>query len=152
MKVRIEKDESIKEDEIIIRCKEINDNIRNLQQYINDASGKVLSIAYYKDNQEFFFPVEMILFFETDDDMVYAHTADEAYKVKFRLYELEKSLSKDFVRISKSAVINVRYINSIDRNLTSASLITFFKSYKQVYVSRFYYKGLKQRLDERRSL
>jgi len=38
---------------------------------------------------------------------------------------------------------------TINRNLASASLIQFYKSHKQVYVSRRYYKNLSERLTER---
>jgi len=67
------------------------------------------------------------------------------------LYELEEMLPNNFVRVSKSTILNVNQIYSINRNLTSSSLVQFYKSYKQVYVSRNYNKILKQRLEERRN-
>lgn len=71
--------------------------------------------------------------------------------IKYRLYELEEILPKYFVRVSKSTILNVNQVYSIDKNITSSSIIKFSKSYKQVYVSRNYYKILKQRLEERRN-
>lgn len=47
--------------------------------------------------------------------------------------------------------LNVNQVYSINKNITSSSIVQFYKSYKQVYVSRNYYKVLKQRLEERRS-
>ena len=151
MKIRIDLDENATEEEIIIKCRSIDERIGKIQKYIKDISSQAPAIGFYKENQEYFFPVDKIIFFETDDEMVYAHTADDAYRVKFRLYELEEFLPKNFVRVSKSAILNVIHVYSVDRSVTASSLITFFKSHKQVYVSRFYYKTLKLRLDERRN-
>jgi len=150
MKVRIDVREDC-EEEIVIKCRKADEDILRIRQYIMDMPQKMPDITYYKENHhEYYMPVGDVMFFETDDETVYAHTADDAYRVKFKLYELENFLPADFVRISKSTIINVRHINSIERNIASASLIKFYESYKQVYVSRFYYKNLKQRLKERR--
>jgi len=89
------------------------------------------------------------LFFETGHDGVYAHTAADAFKTEFKLYELQEMLPEKFVRVSKSAIVNIVHILSISRNLASSSLIRFQRSHKQIYVSRFYYKDLKHKLNER---
>lgn len=150
MKVRIELIEDLQEDEIIIQCRGFNDDIQKIQQSIMEIVARAPAITYYKNSQEYFVKSESILFFETDGETVFAHTAEDAYRVKFRLYELEQLLPQAFVRVSKSTILNIRQIYSIDRSITSSSLITFMKSHKQVYASRMYYKNLKQRLDERR--
>lgn len=69
-----------------------------------------------------------------------------------KLFELEEILPRKFVRVSKSAIVNVKHIYSVERNITSASLICFAGTHKQLYASRSYYKLLKLRLGERRFL
>lgn len=69
-----------------------------------------------------------------------------------KLFELEEILPRKFVRVSKSAIVNVKHIYSVERNITSASLISFAGTHKQLYASRNYYKLLKLRLGERRFL
>ncbi len=150
MKIRIELDAHISEDELVIRCRQIDETVKKIQQYASEISSRAAMLIYYKNNQEYYLPNEDILFFETDEGGVYAHTTDDVYRIRQRLYELEDILPQDFVRISKSAIINVRHILSISRNLSASSQIQFHKSHKQVFVSRYYYKTLKQRLDERR--
>jgi DNA-binding LytR/AlgR family response regulator len=93
--------------------------------------------------------VEDVLFFETEGERIYAHTTNDSYIVKYRLYELENILHRHFVRVAKSAIVNIRQIYSINRNLTTSSLISFFDSHKSIYVSRSYYLQLRKRLDER---
>lgn len=150
MKIQIEVDEEIREDEVIIRCSEINSTIQKIQEVIKQSSQKV-NLTFYKDNMEYYLQLKTILFFETSGNGIDAHTLEETYKVKNKLYELEEILPDNFVRVSKSTIVNINHIHSIDRNITSSSLIQFNKSYKQVYVSRIYYKQLRQRLGERRN-
>jgi DNA-binding LytR/AlgR family response regulator len=149
VKIRIETVEGLSEDEVIIRCGRVDDTIKRIHDYIKQQSLLQTGFTFYKQNQEYYFPLEEVLFFETDDERVYAHTADDAYQIKYRLYELEQLLPRCFVRASKSTIVNSRQVYSIDRNLTSSSLLKFINSHKQVYVSRHYYKQLKQRLNER---
>ncbi|OYO43052.1 hypothetical protein CG709_20430 [Lachnotalea glycerini] len=47
-------------------------------------------------------------------------------------------------------MLNVNQIYSISRNLTASSIVQFQNTHKQVYVSRYYYKLLKQKLEEKR--
>ena len=150
MKIRIEIDENLEEDEVTIKCKEINQTIKRVQQSISSAN-LIPKLIFYKNDTEYYLNINDILFFVTSENSVEAHTEKEVYKIKYRLYELEEMLPNNFVRVSKSTILNVNQIYSINRNLTSSSLVQFYKSYKQVYVSRNYNKILKQRLEERRN-
>lgn len=150
MKIRIEIDEFADEDEVIIKCRELNNNIKKIQQSIMQYSTSV-NLNFFKDNTEYYIPISSVLFFEASEREITAHTADDLYRIKNKLYELEKILPCNFVRVSKSAILNIDHIYSVEKNITSASLVKFNKSHKQLYVSRNYYKNLKQRLDERRT-
>ncbi len=151
MKIRIELSEDQKEDEVLIRCKQVDEKIQKIHRYILDQASSGLQIVFYKENQEFYFSLDEILFFETESPHIYAHTTNDAYRIKYRLYELEQLLSKSFLRASKSTIVNIRQVYSITRNITASSLIQFKNSHKQIYVSRLYLKELKQRLNERSS-
>lgn len=151
MKIQIEVMENLIEDEVIIRCGRVDDSIRKIHQYILEQSSLSPKITFYKQNQEFYFPLDDVLFFETEGEYIYAHTADDAYRIKYRLYELEEILPRYFVRAAKSAVVNTLRIYSITRNLTASSLVKFANTHKQVYVSRSYYHELRQRMNERSS-
>ena len=151
MKIRIEIDDSAEEEEVIIRCKALNGTIRRMQQTLTELT-KTPDLAFYKDNIEFFLDIHDVLFFETAGTVIDAHTADQVFQVRSKLYELEQMLPSNFVRVSKSTILNVAHIYSIEKNITASSVVKFSKSHKQVYVSRNYYKVFKQRLDERRKL
>lgn len=149
MKVHIEVDDSIPYDEVLIRCGRADENIRNICQLILEHGETEPNITFYKENREYYFSLQNILFFETEGEHIYAHTEDDAYLIKYRLYELEDILPRRFVRVAKSTIVNTAKIFSITRNITSSSLIQFAGSHKQVYASRYYYTDLQQQLQER---
>lgn len=151
MKIRIEIEENLEEDEVIIKCKELSKTVQKIQQEISDIMATKQKLCFYKENSEYYLPLESILFFETSENKVNAHTIDDIYQIKYRLYELEEILPSNFFRISKSTIVNIDKVFSISRSLASPNIIQFNKSYKQVYVSRYYFKELNIRLAGRRN-
>lgn len=148
MKVTIQLDPNSKEEEVIIRCRELTPEIAQLQKSISEHGGRI-NLTFFKDGAEYFFPIDNILFFETGDRSVDAHTVSDIFQIKYKLYELEELLPRTFIRVSKSTILNTSRIYSIDKNITSSSVVSFEGTHKQIYVSRSYFKALKQRLDER---
>lgn len=150
MKIRIEVDEKIKEDEVIIRCSELNYQIQNIQKALANTVSQKSQITFYKNNIEYYIYLEEVLFFETEGSSISAHTVDNVYQVKYKLYELEEILPTYFMRVSKSTIVNINHIYSITRNITASSIVEFKKTHKKVYVSRHYYKQLSLKLLEKR--
>lgn len=149
MKIRIEVEEGLGEVEVVIRCGSVDEEVHGVHSLLLAQGRPAPEIVFFKGNQEFYFPLDEVLFFETDGEAVYAHTRDDAYLVKFRLYALEETLPKHFARAAKATIVNTRQIYSITRELASASLVRFSGTHKQIYVSRHYYGALKQTIRER---
>lgn len=145
MKIRIDVDESNTE-ELIIKCKKITDEITSILNLLKNDSKKII---FYKDNTEYYLELSKILFFETDGNIVNAHTIDNVFQTKYKLYELEKLLPSSFMRVSKSTILSIDHIYSISRNITSSSVVEFNNTYKKVYVSRLYYKVLREKMEGR---
>lgn len=150
MKVKIEIEEGLAEEEVIIRCDHLNDGIISLQNYISRQSNGKSCLALKSGGTDYYVPMEEIYFFETEGREIRAHTADKIFACDYKLYELEELLPGCFMRISKSSIANMEYIYSITRNLTASSVVEFTGSSKKVLVSRAYYKALVERLHERK--
>jgi len=146
MKVKIEIDPDAKDVEVTIRCSEITSEVAQVQKLLSDRETSDPQISFYKDDAEYFLPVSRILFFETGGGTIRAHTADDDFEAKYKLYELEEKLPAYFLRISKSTILNTRRVYSITKNLAGASKVEFQDTYKIVYCSRNYYKALKESL------
>lgn len=150
MKIRIEVDNKINENEVIIRCNELSEDVKSIQIMLDDMLSHNKRITFYRGDTEYYLHLEEILFFETEDNRICAHTIDNIYNVKYKLYELEEFLPGYFMRVSKSTIINTNHIYSITNSLSSSSKVEFQNTHKQVYVSRYYYKPLKIKLLEKR--
>lgn len=150
MKIQIEVDEKIKENEFVIRCNKISKDVKNIQNVLEDMLEQRNRIIFYKNDTEYYISLQEILFFETEDDGICAHTVDSIYSVKYKLYELEELLPGYFMRVSKSTILNLNKIYAITRSISSSSKVEFQNTHKQIYVSRYYYKPLKIKLLEKR--
>lgn len=150
MKIKIEVDDKIEENEITIRCSELDDEVQKIQKALTHILSQKIQMTFYKDNTEYYITIDEILFFETEENCISAHTTKEVYQVKYKLYELEEILPSYFTRVSKSTILNINHIYSITRNLTASSIVEFQHTHKTVYVSRHYYKPLKNKLLEKR--
>lgn len=62
MKVKIEIVDD-EEEEIVIRCNTINDTIQRIQAYITDITNQSKGIIFYKDDTEYYIPINEIVFF-----------------------------------------------------------------------------------------
>ena len=149
MKIRIEVDETTFENEVVIRCAGLTKEVQMIQQALSEIAAGNQRFIFYKGETEYYMSLDEILFFETENGTINVHTADDVYQTKYKLYELEERLPGYFMRVSKSAILNVDKIYSMTRNL-STCLVQFTKSPKQVYVSRYYFKPLKEKLEEMR--
>lgn len=150
MRVVIETDADISEECIVIRCKRLDERIIKLQNLLAEHDGSDRTILLHKDEKEYYMPLEKILFFETENKLIRAHTANEMYETEYKLYQLEELLPGYFMRVSKSTIVNLNHVYSITRNITASSVVEFLESHKQIYVSRNYYKALVDRLAEKR--
>lgn len=149
MKIRIEIEDSLEEEETVIRCRDISSEVLAVQKALASVLGRSQTFVLYREDREYYIPLEEILFFETSGDGICAHTADQIFQTKYKLYELEEMLPAYFMRVSKSTVLNVEQIYSITKNFTAAGVVNFEGTPKEAYVSRNYYKALKIKLEER---
>ena len=138
MKIRIELDTDMAETEVVIRTAQYGEEVARIQAALEQANRQ--PIAFYKDTSEYFVDLKNILFFETDATKIYAHSRDDAYEVKLKLYELEERLT----------IANTKAIYALDKSFSGTSTIQFYDTHKQVHVSRHYYQILKEKLNETR--
>lgn len=146
MKIRVEIDPEISENELVIRCNQIDESVTAIQNILLNSDSRKKKIVFFKDETEFYLAADEVLFYETSDNMVWAHTKEDEFQVKYKLYELERMMPEYFVRVSKSTILNTKKVYCIQKNLAAASRVEFYDSHKIVYVSRSYYKGLKEKL------
>ena len=67
------------------------------------------------------------------------------YLMNRPLYELEKQMGKNFIRISKSAIVNIRRINHVEASFNGTMEIVMKNGVEEV-ISRKYRRDFKERL------
>lgn len=147
MQVEFKQDKQLKEDQLIIKAKELTPEIEAALAFLEEKLAQKITV--YQGSDEIILPLASILFFETSDRHVWAHDRDSSYLVKQTLKQLEASLPADFDRASKSALVNCRQVSAVKRSITGCEL-AFTASYKKVFVSRRYYQTLISHLHEMR--
>lgn len=150
MKIKLEIDDTLQEEEVVIRCRELNEEIIALQKQLSESVQTKMQLHVTRGELEYFLSLDEILFLETADSSVAVHTADGIFSTKQRLYELEELLPRNFMRVSKSTIISTSKIRAIHKNITGASEVEFADTSKNAFVSRSYIKALMERLEEKR--
>ena len=131
------------EDEIIIKCDSLDDDLRHLIERIKNRRQK---INFLKDSKIIFAELSEILYFESVDDKVFAYTLDQALETKLKLYQLEEDyLPQEFLRVNKAVIMNLNMVESLAPAFGGRFEATLKNSYK-VIISRNYVPELKKKL------
>ena len=133
--------ENIKEAlRVVINCRQIDDEVMRLKCHIELFDKKLQA---KKDNELHFINSLDVLYFESVDNRTFLYTENDVLEVRQRLYELEVILSdKDFIRISKSQIVNINKIKSLKPELNRTILATMCNG-EQLYVSRKYVQAIR---------
>ena len=144
MKITIETPGEGEEDEIIVRCASLNDRLMKLIAALRTEES---SLTGYMDDKIVKLAPKDIFYFEAVDNKVFAYTGKGVYEVRKKLYEIEKEYADtDFLRISKSAIVNVAKIAYI-RPLINGRFEAKLKNEEKIIINRQYVIELKKKLE-----
>ncbi len=143
MKVTILEKQPGEEDEIIVKCDQLDEKLTRLINQFKTGKGKM---NFYKDSKIVLVEPSEVLYFESVDDKVFAYTKDSVYETKAKLYQLEEELPVSaFFRASKAVIVNLDKIDSLAPVFGGRFEVILENGYK-VVVSRNYLNELKERL------
>lgn len=139
MKVEIKLSPDIKEAYAVIYCSEISEEIQKFSSFVEAGE----NIITAKDNERIVVlrPREIFMVrVECEKTVIYCHA--QKYIAQKRLYELEQQLGKSFMRISKSAIVNLNEIDSVEASFNSMMTLVLKNGCKD-YISRKYLPDFK---------
>lgn len=142
--MEIEIIENINEDpKVIIKCRSQSAEVLRLRRHIELFDAK---IAAKGESETFYVNLTEVLYFESVDNRTFLYTEKEVMEISERLYELEELLSeKDFIRSSKSQILNIKKITALKPQLNRTILATMSNGEK-LYISRKYVPVIKKLL------
>ncbi len=143
MKIHINEDSSLKETEITINCNKITTEVEKMISMLRVMD---LKLTGRRDDQTYILDASKVLYIDTVDKKTFFYTKKDIYESELKLYELEEQLaSLDFIRSSKSCIINFNQINSIKADIDGKLLVTM-SNQEKLFVSRQYAPVIKKKL------
>jgi DNA-binding LytR/AlgR family response regulator len=143
MDVEIEQVGRERKEQVLIRCHAVTEEVREIAAFVKSRQG---SLTGTKDSRQYEIAVSDIYYFESVDGKTFLYTKDQVYETSYRIYELESMLRpKNFLRVSKSMLLNLMKIRSIQSAL-NGRFAAVLLSGEEVIISRSYVKGLKAAL------
>lgn len=140
-KVTITQIDKREEQEVVVRCHDINGEVVSIVEKLKNGDSILLGI---KDGKTFQINVRDIFYIESVDNKTYIYLQKDVFETKLKLYELEEKVKgTKLFRCSKSMILNIAKIRSVSPSVNSrleASLINGEK----VIISRQYVGTLKK--------
>ena len=143
MKINLDIDGKYDDTEVIIRAPHLNNDIERMVAMMRMID---MQIAVRKDNETYLLETEKILYIEAVDRKTFVYTNSENYESELKLYEIEQELiERDFLRISKNSIVNLRKIKSLKTDVNRKIRITL-QNGEQIVVSLMYSDELRKKL------
>nr|WP_276008886.1 LytTR family DNA-binding domain-containing protein [Aequitasia blattaphilus] len=87
-----------------------------------------------------------IYYFEAVEKKVFVYTKEHIYEVKDKLYQIEEKYeSLDFLRVSKSVIVNINKIEAIYPALSGRFEVELYNG-ERLWISRSYVMDIKAKL------
>jgi DNA-binding LytR/AlgR family response regulator len=143
MKIEIDIDDKYQDTEVVIRANKLDSDVERLIAMMRVVN---MQIGVRQNDETFLLDTEKILYIETVDRRTFVYTQDETYESDLKLYEIEQQLlEKDFLRVSKATIVNIRMIKSLKSDINRKIRVTL-KNGEQIVVSRMYSDELRRKL------
>lgn len=146
MLLKLLENKKIKDTTVTVEYHERDKQVNKLVDYIShfkDVEERVMANAegsLYQVN------LHDILYMESVDRRTFGYTADKTYELNCKLYEIEEQYQfLDFIRISKSCIVNLQKIHALKPDYSGRILATMDNSEK-LYISRQYAPIIKEKL------
>ncbi len=143
MKISINIDPKLTDTEIIINCGSLTAETESIITTLRMADNQLTVI---KDGETYILDISKIAYIETVDRRTFVYTENDCYESKLKLYEMDDRLcGSNFLRISKSCIVRLKYIRSLKADFDRRIRITL-ENGEQLIASRQYAYELKKRL------
>jgi len=144
--VNIVENPDARETKVTIECRRADENILQLLERIKQSDGGDKRIIGVSNGETYCIERQDILYFEAVDRKTFCYTEGGVYETAMRLYEVQEQLGGDgFIRISKSAAVNLNRIKSLRPDFGGRILATM-ENGEKIYVSRQYVPVFKKKL------
>lgn len=144
MKVSVELSVEYKEPYVVIYADEVTDEIQRVLELLRDQKEAFITALEKEENIVILQPKEIYMVrVEAGETIIFGEK--QKFRSRKRLYELEQQLGRQFMQISKSTLVNLSYMDSIEAGFNGTLLLKLKNGCKD-YVSRTYLPKFKKYL------
>ncbi len=144
MKVELIISDEFLEESATLKSNKLSENIQKAVNFLENLDKRDV-IAVKKDDKTLFLNFDEIYMIKTEEGKMKVYSENKVFTTKKRLYELENILDDSFIRISKSAIVNINKIDYIAPSLKGMMFINLKNGLKD-NISRNYLQNFKHRL------
>ncbi|MBQ6098653.1 MAG: LytTR family transcriptional regulator [Methanobrevibacter sp.] len=145
MKVNLFVSRDVEEPYADIHTNELTDNISKAVSILESDDSKDM-LAVKKGSDIALLQFSDVYMLRVEDKQVKVYTDDKEYLIKKPLYQVEETLNNDFVRISKTTIVNLKKISRVAPSLKGMMFIELKNGLKD-NISRKYLPDFKNALD-----
>lgn len=142
MKVKLNISDEYIDPEAEIRAAAVTEEVTAAVDFLKNPSRIVTA---YTENDMVVLRQEDIYMIRVENERTAIYGKNRSYQSGRRLYELQKILGSKFMRISKSALVNLNYLDHVEAEFGGMMLLTLKNGSKE-YVSRHYLPEFKKYL------
>ena len=145
MRLQIDEIPSLKETEIIIRCREVDSKINKIANFIRTS---YITIQGKLDGEKYVINLDDIYYFESVENRVFAYTEKEVYEVSYKLSELIDLLQNtSFIQTARTIILNINKIERVS-TLVNGRISAILDNSEKMIITRVYAHQFKQKLNE----
>lgn len=145
MKLQIDEIPTIEETEIIIRCKEIDNKVAKIANYLRT---NYVTVVGKLNGDTYVLNLDDVYYFEAVENRVFAYVEKEVYEVSYKLQKLTEMLEHtSFIQTARTIILN---INKIDRvcTLVNGRIGAVLVNGEKMIITRVYAHDFKRKLSE----
>ena len=142
-KITIEQVSPDRDEEIVIRCHALNDEVTSIINKLKKSEAVLLGS---RDGETYRIAVKDVYYIESVDNKTFICCQKDVYESRQKLYELEElTLGTKLLRCSKSMILNLGKIRSVAASVNGRFEAKLLNG-ETIIISRQYVPALKEKL------
>ncbi|MGA5662240.1 LytTR family DNA-binding domain-containing protein [Bacillus bombysepticus] len=147
MKVNINIIEKLKEESCTFYVHKVTSFILDMVSTLENSSDDYLIVNSIHKNEQEKIPCSTIYYLEYLERKVFVYTKENIFEIKSPLYKLQYTLPDNFIRISKTTIVNIHFFKKFSAK-ASGNLEALLSNGENLIVSRKYVFSLKNKLKQ----
>lgn len=146
MRLHLIENKELEETQVTVAYREKDEPVNKIIAFVEHLEESATGLVGSFDGEIYPLKLEDILYMEAVERKTFCYTAERVYELEEKLYELEEKCAHlDFMRVSKSYIMNLQRIRALKPDFGGKILATMDNGEK-LYISRQYAPVLKEKL------